>query len=156
MQPNLGLLDCGATASAGPETSVQKLISSVLAQDSGATVTIAKYMRPYFRFGNGWWGQASFRASISSSVSGVERTFHTHCLPDPKNGDVNNMVPVLLGMDHLSGKDAPESVLTIDFLIGLAVEPMNPQPAVHQLQSSKTGHYVRDVVKYLTMVFFQP
>ena len=154
MQPNLGLLDCGATASAGPETSVQKLISSVLAQDSGATVTIAKYMRPYFRFGNGWWGQASFRASISSSVSGVERTFHTHCLPDPKNGDVNNMVPVLLGMDHLSGKDAPESVLTIDFLIGLAVEPMNPQPVVHQLQSSKTGHYVRDVVKYLTMVFF--
>ena len=27
MKPNLGLLDCGATASAGPETSVQKLIS---------------------------------------------------------------------------------------------------------------------------------
>ena len=52
-QPNLGLLDCGATASAGPETSVQKLINSVLAQDRGAAVTIAKYMRPYFRFGNG-------------------------------------------------------------------------------------------------------
>ena len=61
MPPNLGLLDCGATASAGPETSVQKLINSVLAQDRGAAVTIAKYMRPYFRFGNGCWGQANFR-----------------------------------------------------------------------------------------------
>jgi hypothetical protein len=60
MPPNLGLLDCGATASAGPETSVQKLINSVLAQDRGAAVTIAKYMRPYFRFGNGGWGQANF------------------------------------------------------------------------------------------------
>ena len=56
MQPNLGLLDCGATASAGPETSIQQLISSVLAQDHGARVTIAKYMRPFFRFGNGCWG----------------------------------------------------------------------------------------------------
>ena len=83
MKPNLGLLDCGATASAGPETSVQKLISSVLAKDRGAAVTIAKYMRPYFRFGNGV-GASNFRVSITSKVSGFERTFHMYCLPDPR------------------------------------------------------------------------
>ena len=153
MQPNLGLLDCGATASAGPETSVQKLISSVLAQDHGARVTIAKYMRPFFRFGNGCWGQANFRVSISSTVSGSERTFHMYCLPDPKDGDKRNLVPVLLGMDHLSGKDAPESALTIDFHTGLAIESMNPQPHVHQLPSNTKGHYVRDIVDYLTQGF---
>ena len=151
MKPNLGLLDCGATASAGPETSVQKLISSVLAQDRGAAVTIAKYMRPYFRFGNGCWGQANFRVSITSKVSGFERTFHMYCLPDPKNGDQNNMVPVLLGMDHLSGKDCPESALTIDFNTGMALESTNPQPNVFQLPCNHKGHYIRDIVHYLTL-----
>ena len=38
------------------------------------------------------------------------------------NGDTTNMVPVLLGMDHLSGKDSPESALTIDFNTGMAIE----------------------------------
>ena len=45
-----------------------------------------------------------------------------YCLPDPQDGDKRNLVPVLLGMDHLSGKDAPESALTIDFHTGLAIE----------------------------------
>ena len=75
-----------------------------------------------------------------------------YCLPDSKNGDVNN-VPVLLGMDHLSGKDAPESALTIDSSTGFAVQSMNPQPVIHQLQSNKKGHNVRDIVEYLTMGF---
>ena len=151
MKPNLGLLDCGATASAGPETSVQKLISSVLAQDRGASVTIAKYMRPYFRFGNGCWGQANFRVTISSKVSGVERKFQMYCLPDPKNADDNSMVPVLLGMDHLSGKDCPESALTIDFNTGMALESTNPNPTIFQLPCNHKGHYIRDIVHYLTL-----
>ena len=46
MQPDFGLLDCRATASAGLETSIQKQLSSILAQDRAATVIIAKYMRP--------------------------------------------------------------------------------------------------------------
>ena len=151
MKPNLGLLDCGATASAGPETSVQKLISAVLSQDRGAAVNIAKYMRPYFRFGNGCWGQANFRVSITSKASGMERTFHMYCLPDPKNGDSNNVVPVLLGMDHLSGKDSPESALTIDFNTGLAIESLSTTPNIYQLPCNNKGHYIRDIVYYLTL-----
>lgn len=49
-----------------------------------------------------------------------------YCLPDPKDGGKRNLVPVLLCMDHLSGKDAPEPALTIDFHTGLAIESMNP------------------------------
>ena len=92
MEPNLGLLHYGATASAGPETPVQQLISSVLAQEHGDRVAIAKYMRPFFKFGNGCCGQANFRVSISSNVSGSERTLHTYCLPDSKDGDKSNVV----------------------------------------------------------------
>ena len=38
--PHQGMLDCGATASAGPEASVQRLIEAVLRQDKSATVTV--------------------------------------------------------------------------------------------------------------------
>ena len=112
----------------------------MLAQDRGAAVTIAKYMRPYFGFGNGCWGQANFRFSISSKVSGTERNFHMYCLSDPKNGDPNNMVPVLLRMDHLSGKDSPGSALTIDFNTGMAIESLNATPNIHQLPCNNKGH----------------
>jgi hypothetical protein len=37
---------------------------------------IAKDTQPLFRFGNGCWGQANFRASIKSKDSGVEGTFN--------------------------------------------------------------------------------
>ena len=63
-------------------------------------------------------GKPILGVTISSKVSGTERNFHMYCLPDPKNVDPKNMVPVLLGMDHLSGKDGPESALTIDFNTG--------------------------------------
>ena len=97
-------------------------------------------MRPFFRFGNGRWGQANYRVSITSNVSGKPRSFHMYCLPNPPefnqpNFDKNNLVPVLLGMDHLSGRDAPESALTVDFHTGLAVESLNPTP---YSQSSST------------------
>ena len=154
--PGVALLDCGATASAGPEESVKSLIGSILAADRQTTVTIAKYMRPFFRFGNGRWGQANYRVSITSNISGKPRSFHMYCLPNPPefnqpNFDKNNLVPVLLGMDHLSGRDAPESALTVDFHTGLAVESLNPTPKVHQLPVNSKGHYVRDIVEYITL-----
>ena len=64
------------------------------------------------------------------------------------------MVPVLLGMaDHVAGRDASESALTIDFITGLALESLNPEPKVHQLPSNSKGHYIRDIVYYLTLGF---
>ena len=68
-----GMLDCGATASAAPDLAVHGLIQAILAQDRGAKVDIQPYVRPFFRFGNGKWGQALYRATISSTVSGQHR-----------------------------------------------------------------------------------
>ena len=62
-----GMLDCGATASAAPEVAVHGLIKAVLSQDAGARIDV-QYVRPFFRFGNGKWGQALFRATIHSHV----------------------------------------------------------------------------------------
>ena len=161
LKPGCSLIDCGATASAGPEESVKGLISSILAVDKGASVSIAKYMRPFFRFGNGKWGQANYKVSITSSVSGSPRSFHMYCLPNPDDVkqpgfNKNSLVPVLLGMDHLSGKDAPESAMTVDFATGLALDSNNPKPDIYQLQSNSKGHYVRDIVYYLTQGFSNP
>ena len=156
MNPGSALLDCGATASAGPEASVQNLINSIVAADRQTSVTIAKYRRPFFRFGNGKWGQANYQVTVSSSVSGTTRSFTMFCLPNPPefnspDFDKTNMVPVLLGMDHLSGRDTPESAITIDFSTGMSLESNNPTPVIQQLPSNSKGHYVRDVVQYLTL-----
>ena len=48
LKPGCALLDCGATASASREESVKNLISAIVAVDRGATVQVAKYMRPFF------------------------------------------------------------------------------------------------------------
>ena len=156
MNPGSALLDCGATASAGPEASVQNLINSIVAADRQTSVTIAKYRRPFFRFGDGKWGQANYQVTVSSSVSGTTRSFTMFCLPNPPefnspDFDKTNMVPVLLGMDHLSGRDTPESAITIDFSTGMSLESNNPTPVIQQLPSNSKGHYVRDVVQYLTL-----
>ena len=159
MKPGHGLLDCGATASAGPEDSVNNLITAVLSVDKGASIRVGKYMRPYFRFGNGRWGQALHRVSITSKVSGKPRTLQIFSLPNPSEdkdpyGVKNvNLVPVLLGMDHLSGKDQHESSLAIDFTTGLALDPLQEHPVVFQLPSNHKGHYIRDLVEYLTLGF---
>ena len=95
------MLDCGATASAAPDLAVHGLIQAILAQDRGAKVDIQPYVRPFFRFGNGKWGQALYRATISSTVSGQHRSFSLFALPTPDDPSPNNLVPILIGMDHI-------------------------------------------------------
>ena len=147
-----GLIDCGATASAGPQVAVEHLIQSVLAQDSRATVDVLKSARPYFRFGNGGWGRALYQVVIGSSITGTTRTFRLYALPNPPDlhhpgFDPNNLVPILVGMDHLSGHP---SAMLIDFRTGLAMDSHGTSPLTYQLPVTKKGHYVLDVVHYLT------
>ena len=73
LSPSQGLIDCGATASAGPLMAVQSLISSVL--KGPPSDDIQKSERPYFRIGNGQWGRALFRATITSHASGSPKSF---------------------------------------------------------------------------------
>jgi len=94
-----GMLDCGATASAGSEQAVQRLVAAVLRADPRAQIKITneESARPYFRFGSGAWGRALCRCSITSHISGHDRRFSVFVLPTV----AGSKVPILVGMDHI-------------------------------------------------------
>ena len=147
-----GLLDCGATASAGPQIAVENLVNAVLAKDSQAQIKIHQGDRPYFRFGNGRWGRALYKVEIVSKVSGTTRQFKLYALPNPADlhrpdFDVSTLVPILVGMDHLSGTC---SAMTVDFMTGLALDSCEPHPSIYKLPSNKKGHYILDIIYFLT------
>ncbi|CAE7800179.1 unnamed protein product [Symbiodinium sp. CCMP2592] len=153
-EPQLGMLDCGATASAAPEAVVKGLISSVLSIDRGARIDIDQYSQPFFRFGNGKWGKALCRVHISSTSSGRERQFSLYTLPNPAEYfqsklDKASLVPVLIGMDFLGPRGQG---MMIDFNTGLAMftKTSEPRPPVQQLQMTSKGHYVLNLATYLT------
>ena len=116
MKDEQGLIDCGATASAGPLVAVESLIGSVLAKDRQANIEAQQSARPYFRFGNGQWGRALYRVVITSNVSASPQQFKLFALPNPPElhhpgFDKSTLVPILVGMDHLGG----DTGMTIDF-----------------------------------------
>ena len=159
ISPTSGLLDCGATASAGPEASVQRLISSVLAQDANAKVTIDQARRPYFRYGSGSCGRALYHVTMSSSISGREKHFEVFALPNPpeyveKWFRPHMLVPILVGMSHIGPRGAG---MIVDFNDGYYVNANDlvdgqppPQDDSHHLSSNAKGHFILDIVYYLT------
>ena len=64
-----GMLDCGATASAGPEAVAKKLISHLRTFDENLNVELNYDRRPFFRYGSGKWGQASYHAVVTPSLA---------------------------------------------------------------------------------------
>ena len=146
-----GMLDCGATASAAPDIAVQGLIKAVLSQDSSARIEIQQYMRPYFRFGNGKWGQALYRVTLQSVVSGKPRSFSLYSLPNPEDMPPKNLVPILVGMDHLGPAGCQ---MLIDFGSGYVIDGVDVKPSIYKLNANNKGHYVYDIVYHLTRGFF--
>ena len=151
-QVKVGMLDCGATASAAPEAVVQGLISAVLSVDRGARVELDQASRPYFRFGNGKWGRALCRTHIYSDVSGVPRHFSLYTLPNPSeyyqsHFDKASLVPILVGMDFLGPQGTG---MMIDFTTGLAMKTKESNPKIFQLDINKKGHLTLDIVHHLT------
>ena len=149
---HIGMLDCGATASAAPEAVVQGLITAVLAQDKGARIELDQSARPYFRFGNGRWGRALCRTHIRSEVSGECREFALYTLPNPSeynqsHFEKSSLVPILIGMDFLGASGVG---MMIDFTTGLAMRTRDPQPRIFNLEANKKGHFTLDVVQHLT------
>ena len=142
-----GMLDCGATASAAPDVAVKGLIQAVLAQDHGARVDIEPYMKPFFRFGNGKCGQALFRVTLSSSISGQHRSFSLYSLPNPEVMDSKHIVPILVGMDHLGPHGCQ---MLIDFGYGYVIDGADPNPQMYRLNTNSKGHYVYDILYHLT------
>ena len=139
------------TASAGPLVAVESLISSVLAKDRQANIEVQQSARPYFRFGNGQWGRALYRVVVTSNVSGYPQRFKLFALPNPPglhhpDFDKNTLVPILVGMDHLGG----DTGMAIDFPTGMAMDSFKTDFQAYQLPSNKKGHYLLDIVEYLT------
>ena len=150
-----GLLDCGATASAGPQIAVEQLISTIVDRDRQAVVSIHKEDRPYFRFGNGKWGQALYRVSLTSAVSGKPHCFELYALPNPPglhdpSFDRSQLAPILIGMNHLAG---PHSSMMVDFATGFALDSHEAHPEIYQLEKNKKGHYMLDIAFFLTRGF---
>ena len=147
-----GMLDCGATASAGPDVAVRGLIQAVLSQDKAAIIEIDKSARPYFRYGNGKWGRAWYRVHISSMASGSLRKFSIYALPNPPDMAQPRftramLVPILVGMDHLGDNGA---ALMVDFNTGMALNTLEENPQPYQLRRNHKGHCVMDIKQYLT------
>ena len=154
LPPGTGLLDCGATASAGPEASVQRLITAVLEKDKSAIVSIDQARRPYFRYGSGSWGRALYHVVIKSNVSGSLKAFEVYALPNPpeyfeKWFSEDMLVPILVGMSHIGRSGAG---MIVDFSDGYFVNANDPNllDKPQYLSRNDKGHFVLDVVDYLT------
>ena len=56
------------------------------------------------------------------------------------------ITPILMGMDHLGG----DTGMAIDFPTGMAMDSFKTDFQAYQLPSNKKGHYLLDIVEYLT------
>ena len=150
--PEMGMLDCGATASAETEAVVKDLIGVILSHDKQAVIEVDQSSRPHFRFGDGRWGRALYRLHISSDVSGQNYSFAIYALPNPSefyksNFDKNNLVPILIGMDFL-GKQGQSMI--VDFSTGLFVSTQEANPQAERLQENRKGQFTLNLCHYLT------
>ena len=148
MGKHYGMLDTGATCSAGPESSIKKMFTAVLEKDSKAKVTFDMKKRPRFRFGSGRWGRALYKVTMASSLSSA--TFSAYALPDPEEvGEPwfheGLLVPVLIGMDFIHSHG-----LIVDFNDGFSVcsKHRNAQPFL--LPRNEKGHYMLNIADFVT------
>ena len=145
--PAHGMMDCGATCSAGPERSIQNLVHAILAKDSAAKITINGQNRPRFRYGSGKWGKAEYHLQVQSSITG--RIYSAYALPDPEEIKQpwfkdHMLVPVLVGMDFLRGNG-----MIVDYSDGLSVCAKLEGAKPVKLPMNHKEHYLIDVVDFL-------
>eukprot|EP00435_Cladocopium_sp_Y103_P022172 s5992_g5.t1 len=138
--PGNGMIDSGATCSAGPETSVQRLVTKIMEADPAAQIRVETKYQPRFRFGPGKWEQALYKLTISSSIIGSPRSFSCFALPDPEERHedwftLDMLVPVLVGMDWLR-----EAGAVLDFNDGHCFLPLM-NGVVLNLPQNQKGHY---------------
>ena len=143
-----GMMDTGATCSAGPEQSIKNMMDQLLAKDPKAKITIDGRKRPRFRYGSGDWGRALYHITLESSSTG--RTFGAYALNDPAEKNQpwftqQMLVPVLVGMDFIRGVG-----MVIDFNDGCAVCTCIDEGEHFFLPTNNKGHYMVDIVQYLT------
>jgi hypothetical protein len=77
-----GMLDTGATASAGPESSAKLLLFKQREIDPEIGVHMDYDQTPHFWHGSGQWGKAKCHLTITSSKDPL-RSFQVYALSDP-------------------------------------------------------------------------
>ncbi|CAE7224161.1 CACNA1B [Symbiodinium sp. CCMP2592] len=95
MAASEGLVDTGATATAGGQDAVERLCAAVAAARQETQITVFESERPYFRYGSGKWGRALYRVCLE--CAGM--SFSMFALP-------SEGVPVLVGMRELRQMNA--------------------------------------------------
>ena len=80
------MLDCAATASAGPEASIKALLGHLRQQDPNILVSLNYDKCPFFRYDRDSWGQALYQVTITSS-SNPSRLFMAYACPIPRTMD---------------------------------------------------------------------
>lgn len=143
-----GMLDCGATASAGPEASLKLLISKMRVKDPQLQVSLDTDQRPYFRYGSGKWGQALYRAKIST-LKKPDHTLEIFALPNPPEYyeqwfHEDMLVPILIGMDHLT-----KTGLILDFSDGHAIHGSDPNSTPYMMDKNAKGHFMVNLMDYM-------
>ena len=124
-----GLVDTGATATAGGQDAVNKLCAAVAAARPDTKIVIHERERPYFRYGSGKWGRALFKVDM---VRG-NVVFSIFALP-------SEGVPVLVGMRELKSLDA---------FIGCARGRCLVDGRMVQLRKTPKGHLVMDIAEHV-------
>jgi hypothetical protein len=142
--PALGMLDTGATCSAGPESSIKNMFNALLQQDKSAKITLDGKSCPRFRYGSRIWGRALYRLTMESVVFRL-----LHCLillkVEPWFSE-SMLVPVLIGMDFIDTHG-----MIIDFNDGTAVCANHDDGEPFQLPRNSKKHLMVDIVDFLTM-----
>eukprot|EP00969_Alexandrium_andersonii_P022087 967200-Alexandrium_andersonii.AAC.1 len=64
MEPGEALVDSGASASAGGREAVEALVAAVAQANDRVEILVDTKDRPWFRFGNGRWGQGLYRVDM--------------------------------------------------------------------------------------------
>ena len=69
-----GMVDTGASASAGPQAAVQELLQAVASTDPGVQIQVntSESARPYFRFGSGAWDRVVCGVWIRKFIGPVQ------------------------------------------------------------------------------------
>ena len=147
-----GMVDSGATASAGPEASIHRVFECLRQVDPEATLTVEQTLKPRFRYGSGKWGQALCQVTISSWASGHQRKFSVFALPNPPEYhepwyDDSLSVPILISMDFLGVNGVG---LVLGFVDGYSWMSNVPDANPNCLRISSKGHFVLDLVSFLT------
>ena len=144
--PGHGMLDCGATASAGPKASAKKLISFLLHCDPNLQVSFNCQKRPYFQYGSGN-GVVLCIMRFSILVGILHDVLSSMCWTI-----LQNMVKTGSRMiywfpfwwDYLK-----KTGLILDFSDGDTVNGHDVNPEPYTMEKNAKGHFMVNIAHYL-------